>query len=77
MTDMTDRERWAEIEASQCEKVAAGMDGWVAGWLARPPHPENYRMAYEIALRAQVWRDVASSLRQPHYIRLELVEQRP
>lgn len=65
-----EREQWAETEAKQFERNAAELDSYIVGWLSRP-HPDNYHKACEIAIKAQVWRDAARALRQPHYARLE------
>ena len=69
--DFTEREQWAETEARQFIKNAKALDECIHSWLTKPSHPDNYRMAMEIAIKAQGWRAAAEALRRPRIIRLE------
>lgn len=73
--DFTERERWAFSEARQCQKVAAAMRAGIAGWTdgaaERGHHPDSYRGAYESAIKAQAWEEIAWRLRRPYHCRKE------
>ena len=73
--DMTERERWAEVEAQQFDKSADYLEDCRTGWLGKEPGLEAYQKCAEITVRAQAWRDAATRLRQPYHIRLEMERQ--
>ena len=67
----TDREEWAESEATQFEKNATYIDDCIEGWLKNPKFHPNLQKAAEIAIKAETWREAARALRQPYYARIE------
>ena len=69
--DRDERERWAESEARQFDKIADAIGESADDWRAKDAHPSNMHMALVCSLKAEVWRDAARSLRQPYQIRIE------
>lgn len=70
----TDRDRWAEVEARQCIKVAEALESNVAGWLAGGNHAESFHRAEICMIKATTWREMADSLRRPAAIGRERAE---
>lgn len=70
-TDMTERERWAEVEASQLDKTAKAIRESGERWRTMEPSAETMNMAQVCFLKAEAWSDAARSLRQPYFARLE------
>lgn len=71
MGEMTERERWAEVEARQFEKNADYLVECLPGWLANSPNADSFQKCAEITIRIDAWKQAARSLRQPYYMRLE------
>lgn len=70
--DLTaERERWAEVEASQFDKTSAAIRESGERWRTMEPSAETMNMAQACFLKADAWADAARSLRQPYFARLE------
>lgn len=74
-SDMTERERWADMEASQLDKTAKSFRESGERWRTMTPSAETMNMAQICFLKAEAWSNAARSLRQPYFIRLEREKQ--
>ncbi len=72
-SDLTAHETWQWSEAAFCDQMAKELRGYIPGWLERgdKTHPTNFTGAYECAVRAECWEQVARHLRQSYYGRKE------
>lgn len=67
-------ERWAESEAAFCDKMVSDYQRMAQEWWDKGLNSYSAlaaQNAYECALRATVWKQMADHLRQPRRCRLE------
>ena len=67
-------EEWAEREAKFCDQMVEQLQESGAGWQEKGFNAYSAvgaQMAYECAVRATVWKQMADNLRRPRRIRLE------
>lgn len=71
--DLNERERWQWAEAEFCDIMVKELKGYIPGWLERgdKTHPSNFTGAYECAVKADCWEQMARHLRQSYYARKE------
>ena len=71
---MTEREKWAEVEARQFDKNADYLQECIAGWIKRGDRTDvtGFEMATRITIKVETWREAARAMRQPYLLRLEL-----
>lgn len=72
----TDHDRWAEMQARQCDKTADALEISVRGWLAKGESSYVLGSALVCAVKAETWREAAANLRRPAEIGRERAEMR-